>query len=65
VSQSSQFHRRLRKQVNDALLSADVVADVNIVVSTGDGTANAHQDSPITQSRRRPASPSPEQKENP
>lgn len=52
MTPTSEFHRRIRKHIDDAMLNADVSADVNVVVSTGGGTAHAHQDAPITQIRR-------------
>lgn len=52
MAPTSQFHRRIRKRIDDAGLNADVSADVNVVVSTGGGVAHAGQYAPIVQTRR-------------
>lgn len=57
MTPTSEFHRRIRKQIRDATVNADVSADVNVVVATGNGTARAHQDAPITQTSRRRTGP--------
>jgi hypothetical protein len=61
-----EIQRRIRRRIDASGLSADVAADVNIVVSSGDGTASAHQHAPITQGRSsRAGHAAPDAKEQP
>ena len=61
-----EIQRRIRRRIDQAGLSADVAADVNIVVSSGGGTATATQHAPITQGRSsRAAQAAPDPKEQP
>ena len=60
-----EIQRRIRRRIDESGLSADVAADVNIVVNTG-GAASAHQHAPITQGRSsRAARAAPDAKEQP
>ncbi|MDX6197586.1 MAG: hypothetical protein QOJ79_737 [Actinomycetota bacterium] len=61
-----EISRRIRRRIDESGLSADVAADVNIVVSSGGGTATATQHAPINQGRSsRAARAAPDAKEQP
>jgi hypothetical protein len=61
-----EIQRRIRRRIDEPGLSADVAADVNIVVSSGSGTASAQQNAPISQGRSsRAARAAPDAKEQP
>ena len=61
-----EIQRRIRRRIDESGLSADVAADVNIVVTSGGGTAVAHQHAPIHQGRSsRAARAAPDAKEQP
>lgn len=61
-----EIRKRIRKRIEQDGLNADIAADVNIVVSTGGGTATARQDAPIHQGRSaRTAPDAADQKEQP
>jgi len=60
------IQRRIRRRIEGFGLSADVAADVNVVVSSGDGMAVAQQHAPIHQGRSsRAARAAPDAKEQP
>jgi hypothetical protein len=71
VADPIEISRRIRRRIDRDGLSADIAADVNVVVSTGGGTARARQDAPIRQTRSagagrpRPADASADEKEQP
>jgi hypothetical protein len=66
VVEPVEISRRIRRRLDDSGLSADVVADLNIVVSSGGGAASAHQHAPIHQGRsNRAARAAPDAKEQP
>jgi hypothetical protein len=61
-----EIQRRIRRRIDESGLSADVAADVNIVISSGDATATATQHAPISQGRSvRAARAAPHAKEQP
>jgi hypothetical protein len=61
-----EISRRIRRSVDRAGVTADVVADVNLAVSTGGGSATARQSAPIRQGRpARAGSAAPDPKEQP
>jgi hypothetical protein len=61
-----EIQRRIRRRIDESGLSADVAADVNIVVSSGSGMASAQQNAPISQGRSsRAARAAPDAKEHP
>jgi hypothetical protein len=45
------IQRRIRRSIDKDGLRADIAADVNVIVSTGGGSATARQDAPIRQGR--------------
>jgi hypothetical protein len=54
-----EISRRIRRRVDRAGVTADVVADVNVAISSGGGSATARQSAPIRQGRSaRAAEPS-------
>jgi hypothetical protein len=66
VAEPVEISRRIRRRIDDSGLSADVVADVNIVVSSGGDAASVHQYAPIHQGRSsRAARAAPDAKEQP
>src|SRR4051812_43383197 len=69
VADPIEIQRRIRRRIDEAGLSADVAADVNIVVNSGGGTASTAssvQHAPIHQGRSsRAARAAPEPKEQP
>jgi hypothetical protein len=61
-----EIQRRIRRRIDESGLSADIVSDVNIVIATGGGTAEATQRTPIRQGRSsRAARDAPDPKEQP
>ena len=61
-----EIQRRIRRRIDRDGLSADIAADVNVVVSTGGGTATSTQHTTIRQGRSsRAAHDAPEPKEQP
>jgi hypothetical protein len=59
-----EIQRRIRRRIDEAGLSADIAADVNIVVNSGDGRATVQQHAPIRQGRStRAARDAPDPKE--
>ena len=61
-----EIQRRIRRRIDRDGLSADIAADVNVVVSTGGGTATARQHNPIRQGKASRATPdAPDAKEQP
>ena len=66
MADATEFQRRIRRRFSAAGLSADVVADVNVAVSTGGGTAHVEQRAPIRQGRPgRARRTAPDPKEHP
>jgi hypothetical protein len=66
VADPIELQRRVRRRIDQAGLSADIAADLNVAISTGGGSATVHQDAPIRQGRSsRAASDVPDPKENP
>jgi hypothetical protein len=64
VADPIEIQRRIRRRIERAGLSADVVADVNLAISTGGGSAVVSQDVPISQGRSgRAAHDAPDPKE--
>jgi len=60
------IQRRIRRRIEGSGLSADVAADVNVVISSGDRVATAQQHAPIHQGRSsRAARAAPDAKEQP
>ena len=61
-----EIQRQIRRRIERAGLSADVAADVNVVVSNGGGVTSVEQHAPIHQGRsNRAARAAPDAKEQP
>jgi len=51
------IQRRIRRRIDRPGVTADIVADVNVAVSHGGGSATSRQSAPMRQSRRTDAAP--------